>query len=189
MSESSENSAKLPRKTNKKTDNKDLAQISTEATRELRVPPHSLQMEQAVLAALMTISESWEQVSEIITENSFYAIRHRLIYKAICHLAAANMPYDAVMVSDWLGGQHLLEDSGGEAYLMQLLAESPASLFNLPAYAEKVREHAVLRDLIAVGNDVLHTAYDSKGQPVSEILDSVESKVFAISEQHNNRTA
>ncbi|MDE2419554.1 MAG: replicative DNA helicase [Gammaproteobacteria bacterium] len=180
-----ENSAKLPRKNNKK----NATEISPDATRELRVPPHSLQMEQAVLAALMTISESWEQVSEIITENSFYAIRHRLIYKAIGHLAAANMPYDAVMVSDWLGGQHLLEDSGGEAYLMQLLAESPASLFNLPAYAEKVREHAVLRDLIAVGNDVLHTAYDAKGQPVSEILDSVESKVFAISEQHNNRTA
>lgn len=179
-----ENSAKTPRKTNKKN-----GEVSTEVTRELRLPPHSIQMEQAVLAALMTISESWEQVSETITENSFYAIRHRLIYKAIGHLAAANLPYDAVMVSDWLNGQHLLDDIGGEAYLMQLLAESPASLFNLPAYAEKVREHAVLRDLITVGNDVLHTAYDPKGQPVSDILDFVESKVFAISEQHNNRSA
>ncbi len=180
-----ENSVQLARKKNQKNS----AEISTDPTRELRVPPHSLQMEQAVLAALMTISESWEQVSETLTENSFYAIRHRLIFKAISHLSTANMPYDAVLVSDWLNGQHLLEDIGGEAYLMQLLAESPASLFNLPAYAEKVRENAVLRDLIAVGHDVLHIAFDPKGQPVSDILDAVESKVFTISEQHSNRSA
>lgn len=175
-----------PRKSNKKNEG---ATTDNTPAREMRVPPHSIQMEQAVLAALMTIAESWEQVSESINESAFYAMRHRLIYKAISHLATANMPYDAVMVSDWLSGQHQLENAGGEAYLMQLLAESPASLFNLPAYAEKVREHAVLRDLITVGNDVLQTAYDPKGQPVSEILDFVESKVFAISEQHSNRSA
>lgn len=158
-------------------------------TTRMRTPPHSLSMEQAVLAALMSIAESWEQASELVSENDFYAQRHRLIYKAIGHLAQSSMPYDAVMVSDWLAGQHLLEQMGGEAYLTKLLAESPASLYNLSAYAEKVRELAVLRELIKVGNDMLHTAYDPKGRSVSDILDESESRIFAINEQHNNRAS
>ncbi len=153
---------------------------------EPRVPPHSMQMEQAVLAALMTIAESWEQIGESLLENSFYSGRHRLIFKAISHLSAANMPYDAMMVQDWLSSQHILADAGGEEYLMQLLTESPVSLFNLPAYAAKVREHAILRDLIAVGNDMLYTAYDPQGQGITDILDMVESKIFAINEQHSS---
>ena len=136
----------------------------------------------------MSIAESWEQVSELVNEQDFYAQRHRLIFKAISHLASASMPYDAVMVSDWLAGQHQLDDIGGEAYLTKLLAESPASLYNLTAYAEKVKELAVLRDLIKVGNDMLHTAYDPKGRAVSDILDEVESRIFSISEQHNNHS-
>ncbi len=156
---------------------------------ELRVPPHSISMEQAVLAALMSIAESWEQVNEVINESDFYATRHRLIYKSICHLATASMPYDAVMVRDWLEGQHLIEEAGGENYLMKLLAESPASLFNLPIYAEKVRELAVMRDLIKVGNDMLQMAYDPKGRGVGDVLDEVEGRIFSISEQHNNRSS
>ena len=70
--------------------------------REVRVPPHNLSMEQAVLAALMTVSESWESISELLNENDFYAVRHRLIFRAISHLASTNMPYDAVLVDDWL---------------------------------------------------------------------------------------
>ncbi len=175
-----DHAAKTPASTDPKTEG--------EAARAMRVPPHSLSMEQAVLAALMSIAESWEQVSELVNEQDFYAQRHRLIFKAISHLASASMPYDAVMVSDWLAGQHQLDDIGGEAYLTKLLAESPASLYNLTAYAEKVKELAVLRDLIKVGNDMLHTAYDPKGRAVSDILDEVESRIFSISEQHNNHS-
>lgn len=155
--------------------------------REVRVPPHNLSMEQAVLAALMTISESWDSISDLLHENDFYAVRHRLIFRAISHLAATNMPYDAVLVNDWLSKNHQLEESGGEAYLMQLLAESPASLYNLSAYAEKVKELSALRELIKAGNELLQTAYDAKGKSVTDILDSTESRIFAISEQHNNR--
>ena len=155
--------------------------------REVRVPPHNLSMEQAVLAALMTVSESWESISELLSENDFYAVRHRLIFRAISHLASTNMPYDAVLVDDWLSKNHLSEGSGGEAYLMQLLAESPASLYNLTAYAEKVKELSALRELIKAGNDLLQDAYDSKGKSVTDILDHTESRIFSISEQHNNR--
>lgn len=152
-----------------------------------RKPPHSLMMEQAVLAALMTIAESWESVADILAESDFYAARHRYIFKAIEKLANSNQPYDAVLVNDWLINQHLLEAAGGESYLMQLMSESPTSLFNLPSYAEKVKEFSTLRNMISVSNEILQNAYDPKGQSVRDILDRAETNIFSIAEQHNNR--
>ncbi|MFB2587367.1 replicative DNA helicase [Acinetobacter sp. c1-l78] len=152
-----------------------------------RTPPHNLTMEQAVLAALMTVAESWESVSDTLSTEDFYATRHRHIFDAIKSLAMSDQPYDAVLVMDWLSNQHLLDAVGGESYLVQLLSESPTSLFNLPTYAEKVKELATLRHMISVSNEILYNAYDSKGQSVSELLDLAESKIFSLAEQHNNR--
>ena len=148
--------------TSKKSKKTATSEIS-EYNPNLRTPPHNLTMEQAVLAALMTVAESWESVADVLLEGDFYATRHRHIFHAIKKLADSNQPYDAVMVNDWLTNQHMLEDAGGEAYLMQLLTESPPSLFNLTAYAEKVKETATLRHMITVGNDILRVAYDPKG--------------------------
>ena len=75
--------------------------LATEASRELRVPPHSMNMEQAVLAALMSIAESWDQVSEVLNESDFYAQRHRLIFQAISNLAAVSMPWCAKEEVPW----------------------------------------------------------------------------------------
>ncbi len=159
------------------------------SARELRTPPHNIAMEQAVLAALMTISDAHEKISDLLNEKDFYAPRHQLIFKAIGHLALGSLPYDSMMVMDWLQGQHMLEQAGGEAYLAKILAESPASLYNLTAYAEKLREFAVLRDLIRVGGEMLNTAYDAKNRPAHEVIDEFESRIFSISEQHNNRSS
>ena len=135
----------------------------------MRQPPHNLQMEQAVLAALMTVSDSWEQLDGRLADQDFYAQRHRHLFRAIQHLAVSNQPYDAMMVHDWLAGQHLSDEAGGEAYLMQLLSETPASLYNLSAYAEKVRELSILREIITTSSEVLNIAFDAKGVPVSDV--------------------
>lgn len=154
-----------------------------------RTPPHNLDIEKALLAALMSIDESWDRVSDIVKEAEFYANRHRLIFSAIKHLNNANMPYDVVMVSQWLDQQHKLEDAGGEKYLQQILSDSPATLFNMVAYAKKVREFAILRQLITAGNDMLSLVYDPKENNVNDILDRVESSIFSIAEQHKHESS
>ncbi|MBU3848091.1 MAG: replicative DNA helicase [Candidatus Acinetobacter avistercoris] len=154
--------------------------------KEFRTPPHNLAIEQAVLAALMTVAESYEQVSDVLKESDFYATRHKYIYRAIEKLAQENSPYDAVLVNDWLIKQSLLDAIGGEEYLMQLMSDSPASFYNLEIYANKIREFATLRNMIKVGNEILQNAYDTKGREVSEILDLAETNIFSIAEQHNN---
>ena len=150
-------------------------------------PPHNIDIEKALLASLMSIEESFDKISDIVGKDDFYAVRHQQIFSAIAHLARVDEPYDTLMVHDWLASQDLLELAGGESYLADILTQSPGTLFNLTAYAERVRELSSLRSLIATGNEMLELAYNPKNQAVSDILDAIEAKVFAINEQHNRR--
>ncbi len=151
-------------------------------------PPYSLPLEQAVLAALMSINESWEKISELLKEHDFYAPRHQLIFKGIHQLATTNQPYDVVMVNNWLNGQQLLEEAGGEPYLIEILTESPASLYNLEAYAKRIHEMAVLREVIQVSQTMLQTAYNAKNRSASEVLNELEASIFAIKDKFSNHT-
>lgn len=151
-------------------------------------PPHSIDMEKSVLASLMTIDDSFDKVSDILTKHDFYAKRHQQIFEAITHLATVHEPYDVIMVMHWLESQRLLEMAGGTEYLGDILSQSPATLFNLENYAQKVRELSTLRQIIVAGNRMLDLAFNPKNQDVSNILDSVESEIFAINEQHHRRS-
>lgn len=187
MADSTTKSATTKTKTTKKTP-KTETQKST-GTDDLlnQQPPHNIDIEKALLASLMSIEESYDKVAEIVTKDDFYAGRHQHIFAAIAHLAMLNEPYDTVMVHDWLDQQNLLKSAGGDTYLADILTQSPGTLFNLTAYAQRVRELSTLRQLINTGNEMLELAYNPKGQPISDILDNVESKIFAINEQHNQR--
>lgn len=152
-------------------------------------PPHNIDVEKALLASLMSVEESFDRIADIVSKDDFYAHRHQHIFSAISHLASLDEPYDTVMVYDWLDRQKLLEKAGGEEYLGDILNQSPATLFNLTSYAQRVRELSTLRQLITAGNDMLNLAYEPKGQSISDILDTVESKIFSINEQHNRRAS
>ncbi|WP_066799834.1 replicative DNA helicase [Moraxella oblonga] len=148
-------------------------------------PPHNLDIERALLASLMSVDESFEQVETIITTDDFYGERHKQIFGAVAHLSRIKQPYDTLMVYDYLNQQNLLSLVGGEEYLMQI-NQSPATLFNLTAYAERIRELSVYRQLIKSANNMLNMAYHPKQRSVSEILDMVEADIFRINENYHN---
>lgn len=152
-------------------------------------PPHNIDIEKALLASLMSVEESFDSIADIVSKDDFYAKRHQYIFTAISHLANVSEPYDSVMVHDWLETQKLLEVVGGADYLGNILNQSPATLFNLTSYAQRVRELSTLRQLIKTGNEILNLAYDPKDQSISDILDAIESKIFTINEQHNKRAS
>ncbi|MDO4441905.1 MAG: replicative DNA helicase [Moraxella sp.] len=148
-------------------------------------PPHSIEIERALLASLMSIDESFEKIDNIITDDDFYGERHKHIFRAITHLSRMNQPYDSLMVYDYLNTQNLLNAAGGEEYLMQI-NQSTGTLFNLVPYAERVREFSVYRQLIKTANNMLNLAYHPKKQTVSEILDTVEADIFRINENYTS---
>lgn len=149
--------------------------------------PHSLSMEQAILSALMTVQESFEIIMDIINESDFFAMRHQLIFRAVAALNSRGEPYDAILVNDWLISNKLDTSAGGEEYIMQIMADSPSSFYNLETYAKKIKEFSTLRSLITTANKIANEAINTNGKDVSEILDSAETNIFGISEQfHNN---
>ena len=121
-------------------------------------PIHNIQIEQAVLAALMTVAGSYGQIENLLSENDFYATRHKLIFSAIVDLDAQNAPYDSVLVNQWLETRNFGEASGGEKYLMQLMSDAPSSFYNLKSYAEKLKDFTACRQVEAEALKIIQQA-------------------------------
>jgi replicative DNA helicase len=157
----------------------DLVQAKTDA---LKVPPHSLQAEQAVLGGLMLDNNAWDSVADLVSEEDFYRRNHRLIFRAIAQLAEQGNPLDAVTLSEWLEQNNLLNDVGGLSALGTLAQNTPSAA-NIKAYAGIVRENSVMRQLIDVGNQIAGSAYETEGRDSGALLDNAEKLVFDIAEQ------
>ncbi|MDR3386423.1 MAG: replicative DNA helicase [Rudaea sp.] len=147
----------------------------------LRVPPHSIDAEQAVLGGLMLDERAWERIADKLEESDFYRKDHRLIYRAIGELSNKNMPCDAVTLGEWFDSNGLAEMVGGSNYVIQL-ANSTPSAANIVAYAEIVREKSVLRQLIDAGTEIAGDGFQPEGRSTQEILEGAEQKVFRIAE-------
>ncbi|MDP5340634.1 MAG: replicative DNA helicase [Litorivicinaceae bacterium] len=153
----------------------------------LKTPPHSREAEQSLLGGLLLDASGWwDQVADQVTKQDFYVPEHRLIFEAIAKLAEKNRPIDALTIYEQLDVMGEQENAGGVAYLSELAA-SAASASNVVAYAEIIRERAVLRHLIQVAGEISESARQPAGRSVSEILDAAESKVFKISEDRPSR--
>ena len=147
----------------------------------LRVPPHSLEAEQAVLGGLMLSGEAWAKIADKLTERDFYRRDHQLMYRAIGELSEKGMPCDAVTLGEWFDAQGLAESVGGTRYVLEL-ANSTPSAANIVAYAEIVREKSVLRQLIDAGMEITGDGFRPEGRSSQELVESAEQKVFQIAE-------
>jgi len=156
--------------------------MSDGATSNLRVPPHSIEAEQAVIGGLLLDNRAWEQIADKLVDEDFYRNDHRLLFNAIRELETRNEPFDAVTLSQCLQNNDQLEQAGGLLYLGRLAKDTP-SASNIVAYANIVREKSVLRQLIAVGTDISGSGYQPEGRDSKELLDNAEKSVFHIAEQ------
>ncbi len=165
-----------------RSDRNDRAERGEQRIDSLRVPPHSVEAEQAVLGGLMLAPEAFDRVNEALTEKDFYRRDHQLIYRAIRELSERDRPFDAVTLGEWFESQGKLEQVGDGAYLIELASTTPSAA-NIGAYAEIVRDKAVLRQLIQVGTDIVNDGFQPEGRDSTELLATAEKSVFAIAEQ------
>ncbi len=148
----------------------------------LKVPPHSIEAEQAVLGGLMLDNGAWDQIADRIDEDDFYLYDHRIIFRAVSELADKNQPFDVVTLSDRLEQRKELSDSSVLAYLGTLAKDTPSAA-NITAYADIVRERSVLRQLITVGTTIIESGFNPDGRDSKALLDEAEQKVFRIADQ------
>ena len=151
-------------------------------TAALRVPPHSVEAEQAVLGGVLLDNDAWDRIAGIVTGAHFYRSDHRAVFAAVSGLCEEGRPCDAVTVAERLDRDGQLDAVGGLAYLAEL-AENTPSAANIVAYAEIVRERAVLRELIRTSTEIADTAFRPQGRGAFELLDDAERRIFEIAER------
>lgn len=147
-----------------------------------RIPPQSIEAEQAVLGSLLVNPESLSKVVDVIKPDFFYRKSHQIICAAIIDLFDKNEPIDIVTVAQFMKDQGKLDIVGGRPYLTDL-AMSVATTANVEYYAKLVNEKALLRNLIKAGTEIVATCYDEVDADIA--VDKAERLVFGLSEHRN----
>ena len=153
---------------------------NTKNLTSLKVPPHSVEAEQAVLGGLMLENSEWDNVVDILLPEDFYRPEHQLIFQVMIKQSEASRPIDVVTLVESLDSLNELEAAGGLDYLSDLASGSRGTA-NIKAYSEIIRERAIFRRLISVANRIADNGYNPSGKMASEVLDEAEREVFNIS--------
>lgn len=145
-----------------------------------RLPPQSLEAEQAVLGALLVSGDGASRIVDILNPEHFYRKAHMVIFAAILDLYEANEPIDIVTVSQFLKDQGNLDMVGGRQYILDL-STSVATTANLEYYARLVSEKAILRQLIKAGTEIVGSCYEETDADTA--LDRAEHMIFTLAQK------
>jgi replicative DNA helicase len=155
-------------------------------TSAARVPPQDIEMEKALLGALMLNQNAMYEIADLVGVDSFYAAKHRIVFDAMLGLYAKTEPVDLVTVSTKLKERKQLKEVGGAAYLTEL-ANAAASPGSARHYAQTVQTKFVLRALIDASSKIGEIAFE-EDRDIEEILDEAQSAVFSVSNAPMLRT-
>lgn len=153
---------------------------------DLRLPPQSLESEQAVLGSIMLRKDAIHEVEDILSPDSFYAEKHKKIFQAMLDLSAKNEPIDMLSLSTKLSEQKILETVGGNVYLAEMVNSVPSSV-NIKHYAEIVQKKHILRSLIEAADYVSTLASEESDELMEDILDMAEKKIFSVVSSPKNQ--
>jgi replicative DNA helicase len=150
-----------------------------------RIPPQAVDLEEAVLGAMMLEQNALTNVVDIMKPEVFYKEAHQKIFKAIYLLFSDSEPVDILTVTQKLQKQGELEAVGG-AYYISMLTNRVASSANVEFHARIVLQKFLQRELIRISNNIIKESYEDSSD-VFDILDHAEKDLFAISETNLRR--
>ncbi len=153
---------------------------------EGRVPPQAVEVEQAVLGAMLLEKEAIAKAIEVLDHTAFYKPAHQLIFEAMVRLFEHSEPVDLLTLIEELRRRGDLEKIGGEYYLSELTTKVTTSA-NVEYHAHIVLEKALMRQLIGSSADVIRRAY-SDSEDALDLLDEAEQRIFQISEQRMRKS-
>lgn len=150
------------------------------------VPPQAVELEEAVLGALMLEKDSIIAVQEFLNSDSFYTEEHRLIYKAIEELSMELKPIDLYTVTERLKAKKELKKVGGATYLAQL-TQKVGSAANVEFHAKIIAQKYVQRELIRSATEIQRRSYD-ESTDVTDLIGYAEGEIFKVAEGHVKRS-
>ena len=145
-----------------------------------KIPPQALEIEQAVLGAILLSKDAILDAGQILKPESFYSEKHQIIFQALHELSKRLEPVDLLTLSNELRKMKKYEEVGGAGYLT-LLSTKVASSANLEYHAKIVAQKFIQRELIRVATEMLTYSYD-ENTDVADLLDKSESLLFEVAE-------
>jgi len=147
---------------------------------EKRVPPHSLEAEEAVLGAVLLDQKALAKVMEILREEHFYSAANQKVYRAVLDLFNRNVTADLVTVTDWLKQNKLLDGLGGAEYLSSIVGNLLTTA-NVEHHARVVLDKATKRTIIRTSMELLKNSFEDS-ESAAELVDYAQNSVFQIKE-------
>lgn len=175
-----ENQPDKPRRTT--TRSKKISNIAAEIG---RVPPQAVDLEQAVLGAMMLEKNAVTDTIDILSKESFYDPKHQYIFAVIKDLFGTSRPIDLLTVTEQLKKNGELEAAGGAAYISQLTSRI-ASTAHVEYHARVISEQHIKRELIRMSSEVMKDAFDDTND-VFDVLNKAENQLFQIAENNMGR--
>ncbi len=152
-----------------------------------RVPPQAVDVEEAVLGAMLIEREAATIALQLLQPDDFYKPAHKHIFETLFDLYERGNPLDILTVESELRDKNLLDMVGGGGYLADL-TRSVSSAANIDYHAQIISEKAIKRNLIVHCNEIIKTAYDSASD-AKEVLDSAEQRIFDIANTKSRSSA
>ncbi len=149
------------------------------------LPPQALDLEEAVLGALMIEKEAIHDVGEILRPESFYSDIHQTIYRAILELSHKQQPIDLYTVAEMLKRSDNLELVGGASHLAEL-TEKVGSASHVEFHAKIIAQKYIQRELIKASAEIQRDSFDDSVD-ITDLIDQAEGKIFKVSEGHIKR--
>ena len=145
-----------------------------------KIPPQALELEEAVLGAMLIDKKGVDEVIDLIQPEAFYKSAHQTIFEAIFQLFQDSQPIDLLTVSSELRKRGKLESIGGEYYLVQL-SQRVASSAHIEFHARIILQKFIQRSLIKISNEIIESAY-KESTDVFDLLDEAESKLYDVTQ-------
>jgi len=145
-----------------------------------QVPPQAVELEEAVLGAIMLEKDAIIAVGDLLKSDSFYKPAHQKIYKAIMSLSSKEEPIDILTVTEELKRHDDLESCGGPFYVSQLTSRV-ANAAHIEHHARIIAQKYIQRELIRVSSEIQSSAFD-ESIDVADLLDQAQQDVFDIAE-------
>lgn len=151
-----------------------------------KLPPQAVDLEEAVLGALMLDKEALANIIDTLKPEVFYKDSHKHIYEAVCSLFQESKPVDILTVTQELKKLGKLEIAGGAYYVTQL-TNRIASAANVQLHSRIVLEKFLQRELIRISTEILQRSYEDTTD-IFGLLNSAEEDLFSISNLHIRKT-
>lgn len=150
-----------------------------------KIPPQALDLEEAVLGAIMVEKDAIISILDVLKPESFYKESHQTIFKTVIDLSTRLEPIDLLTVSEELRSKNQLEEIGGPVYLAQLTSKV-GSAAHLEFHAKIIAQKYIQRELIRVSSDIQNRAFDDTID-VDDLLDYSEMELFKVAEGNIKR--